>query len=341
MEARDSILKNFSSANFSFLFHSGPMLGSMLKFFRSILPPCILLPTGMLHGFTAQKNVYSNHIVAYVEDGIITKQQIEIATFISKRTKRNPSDLEAENELRKKVLNALIEKKMIAKEFERMKGKLPESLIQKKYDEIQKTRFGDDPLQFTEALRRQGKTKTSYKVGLREDAIMGYMYERNVHRPNSVSPIDIQNYYQAHRSEFIQGKQFDIDQIVIKKEDMDALSLVQECLKSEYSYEICCQRLSQITGASLNRMENISENDVLPVIAEKIATLPIGSFAHEFIEFDERVVFLGLRNVKEAHTLSLNEARETIERILLNERHQWLCQKWLDQLKQKAYCVIL
>jgi hypothetical protein len=294
---------------------------------------------GMLHGFTAQKGVYSNHIVAYVEDGIITKQQIEMEMVLA--SKGNSLTPEAEGELRTKVRDALIEKKMIAKEFERMKGQLPEFYIQKKYDEIQKTRFDDDPLKLMEALRRQGTTKTGYKARLREDAVVSCMYEHNIHKPNSISPLDIQNYYQAHRAEFVRDRQFDIDQVIVKKEDVSALLLIQECLGSGGSYETCCQRLSQIAGVSLNHMDNISKNEVLPVIAEKMATLSVGSFSREFIEIDGSVVCLGLRSVREAHALSIGEAWESIESILLNKQYQWLYRKWFDQLKQKAYCVIL
>jgi hypothetical protein len=277
--------------------------------------------------------------MAYVEDSVITKQQIEMEVTLASRG--NPLSPEAKSELERRVRDALIENKMIAKEFERMKGQLPEFYVQKKYDEIQRMRFDGDPLKLMEALRHQGTTKMGYKDRLREDAIVSCMYERNIHKPNSVSPLDIQSYYQAHRAEFVRGKQFDIDQIIVKKEDTNALSLVQECLKGECSYGECYRRLSQIVGVSLNRMDNIAESEVLPAIAEKMATIPVGSFGHEFVEIDGSVVSLGVRGVREAHALSLGEAWEDIELVLLNEQCQWLHRQWLDQLKQKAYCVIL
>jgi hypothetical protein len=313
------------------------MLGGMLKNFGSIFPLYILLPMGMLHGFTAQKNVYDNHIAAYVEDRIITKQQLESEVMLM--TNQNVLKSEPESALRAKALDALLEKRMIIKEFERLKGQIPESYIQKRYDEVQKTRFDDDSLQLVEALHRQGKSRTSYKAELREEVIVSCMYERNVHKPNVVSPLDIQNYYQTHGTEWVQGRRFDIDQITLEKGDSDALLSVQECFK--YPYETCCQHLSQIPNGSFQHMENIGEDEVLPIIAEKIAGLSVGSFTPEFIELGEKIIFLGLRNVREARVLSINEVWENIEQTLSGERYQCLRQKWLDQLKQKAYCVIL
>ncbi|MDR1591225.1 MAG: peptidyl-prolyl cis-trans isomerase [Puniceicoccales bacterium] len=304
---------------------------------RYILQLCPLLSAGILQGFTAQKNIYSNRVVAYVENDIITQQQIRGEMMLI--ANQGSEESEMEKKLWEEVLNTMIAKKMIAKEFERMKGQLPESYIQKKYDEIQKTRFDDDPLKLTKALQQQGKSKASYKAWLREEAIISFMYEHNVHRPNSVSPLDIQKYYQANGEKFIQGKRFDIDQIIIKKED--AIPSVRECLKRGYSYEECCQDLSQIPGISLNRMENIDESEIVPIIIKKIAKLPIGSFSEESIELNDQVIFLGLRNVREARTLSLDEAREPIEQTLLEKKYQLLRQKWLDQLKQKAYCVVI
>jgi hypothetical protein len=313
------------------------MLEDMLKNFCGILLSSVLPLGGTLHGFTVQKNVYSNYIVARVEDHVITKQQVE--GEIALTTGGNTLAPEVKDELQTKVLDTLIEKKIIVKEFKRMKGQLPESYVPKKYDEIQKTHFDNDPLKLVEALHRQGKSKTSYKAWIQEEAIVSCMYERNVHKPNSVSPLDIQNYYQTHPEKFVQGKQFDIDQIMVKKEDTDTISSIQAYLKEECPYETHCQVLSQIPGITLSHMEAINESEVLPTIAEKITALPIGSFSS--VELDEQIIFLGLCNIREARTLSLTETRESIEQTLLGERHQKLRQEWLDRLKQKAYCVIL
>lgn len=312
------------------------MLEGMFRNFCGILSSCVLLLSGTLHGFTVQKNAYSNGIVAYVANHVITEQQVEGGIALT--TGGNTLAPEVKDELRTEVRNALIEKKIIAKEFERMKGQLPESYVQKKYEEVE-ARFDNDPLKLMEALHRQGKSKTSYKAWIREEAIVSCMYERNVHKPNSVSPLDIQNYYQTHPEKFIRGRQFDIDQIMVKKEDTDTISSIQACLKKECSYEAHCQDLSQIPGINFSHMEAINESEVLPIIVEKITALPIGSFSS--VELDEQIIFLGLRNIREARTLSLCEVRESIEQTLLSERHQKLRQEWLDRLKQKVYCIIL
>jgi hypothetical protein len=158
----------------------------------------------MLHGFTAQKNVYSNHIAAYVEDRVITTQQIE----------REAANLKISPP---KALNMLSEKIIIAKEFDRMNGQLPENCVQKKYDEVQKTRFSGDHLNFEEALREGGKTKRSFKDELRENTIVEFMYERNVTVPSMASPWGIQNYYNAHESEMKQERRVSLDQITVNK----------------------------------------------------------------------------------------------------------------------------
>jgi parvulin-like peptidyl-prolyl isomerase len=88
-------------------------------------------------------------------------------------------------------------------------------------------------------------------------------------------------------------------------------------------------------------MENVNENEIIPVIAEKIAKLSVGSFSEEPIELSGQFIFLGLHGIREARTLSLEEARESIEQILLEKKYQSLRQNWLDQLKRKAYCVII
>jgi hypothetical protein len=99
--------------------------------------------------------------------------------------------------------------------------------------------------------------------------------------------------------------------------------------------------LFQIAGVSLNHIDNIGEGELLAAIAERMAVLPVGSFEHEAVELDGYVRFLGLHGVMEGQALSLDEAREDIEPILLEEQYGWLHRKWLDQLKRRAYCGIL
>ncbi|MDR1303529.1 MAG: SurA N-terminal domain-containing protein, partial [Puniceicoccales bacterium] len=185
----------------------------MLKIFHRVGVLFSLFQSTVTYAFVAQKNIYQNYIVARVENSVITKQQLENQwTFAQRGEVVNP---QLESDQKTKILNAMVEKKIIAKEFERIKGQLSENYIQKKYDSIQKIHFEGDALQFAEALHRQGQTKLSYKAYLREEAVVECMYERNVIKPNTVSPLEIQTYYDTHLSQFIQGKRFDVDQVAV------------------------------------------------------------------------------------------------------------------------------
>jgi hypothetical protein len=82
--------------------------------------------------------------VAYVEDSVIKKQQVETEVILAAMVE--PVSQEAETELRTTVRDALAKNKMTGKEFDRMKGQLPGSHVQKKYDAIQRTGFDNNPL---------------------------------------------------------------------------------------------------------------------------------------------------------------------------------------------------
>jgi cobalamin biosynthesis protein CobT len=156
-------------------------------------------------------------------------------------------DAESKEE-KEKNLNTIMDKKIIAKEFKRMKGQIPEFYVQKRCDTVLKTRFGDDPLKISKALYGQGKTKLTYKDDILEEVIMECMCERNVTKTNNVIPLEIQDYYDLHRSELVQKRQFDIDQIIVKKEDQEAIARINEYLASGWSYEKEYQEISQIPG---------------------------------------------------------------------------------------------
>jgi hypothetical protein len=310
----------------------------MLEFFCRVGVLFSLFQSVVIHAFVAQKSVYQNYIVAHVENSVITKQQLEDHwAFIQTETTVAP---QLENEQKTKILNVMVEEKIIAKEFERMKGRLPENFIQKKYDSIQKKHF-KDPLQFVEALHRQGQTKLSYKTHLREKAIVECMYERNVIKPNTVSPLEIQTYYDAHLLQLVQGKRFDVDQIIVPKDAAETISAIKICLEKEAPYEESYRQLSQIPGINVSHMDDLSETDVLPEVVEKITKMAENSFANTSVACGDRMIFLGLRAIKNAHTPTLSEARERIELILLNEKYQSLRQRWINSLKKKSYYVLL
>jgi hypothetical protein len=88
-------------------------------------------------------------------------------------------------------------------------------------------------------------------------------------------------------------------------------------------------------------MDALLESDLLSVITKKIEKMSINSLDKEPIDFGNQIVFIGLRGVREVHSLSLNEANKSIERILLNEKNQSRLANWVDGLRKKSYCLAL
>jgi hypothetical protein len=289
----------------------------------------------------ASAPVYDNKIIAYVEEHVVTQHQIDTEIKVIEATEGRLLDPKAKEEMGKKILEKIIEKEIIIKEFERMKGQLAESHVQKKYDAIQKTHFAGNPLKLAEALRYRGKTKLSYKNELRQGIIVECMHEQNVLKPTIVSPREIQGYYDHHRSKLIQKKQFDIDQIRVKKENQEEIAQIIQCLNAPQSYEERYQSLLQIPKISIDRMDELAEDDIIAVVAEKIRKMAVHTFSDVPIEIGDQMLFLGLRNIREAHLLSINEAMRIIEHRLTEKKYRLLRQKWIDDLKKKAYYVIL
>jgi hypothetical protein len=311
------------------------MMTTVTKIFYGTFLVFILLQSEMLCASSSRGSVYENRIAAYVEDRVITTQQVEVE--VGRWTSGNGTDADA----RKKVLEALSEKIIITKEFERMQGKLPENFVQNRYDEILKSRFNSDRLKFEEALREWGKTKRSFKDKIREDAIIEFMYGRNVTSPSMVSPGAIRSYFYAHAPEIKSEKRVSLDQAVIKAGNPQLVETVKNCIKNESNYEKLIQQLSEIPHVLMNRNDDLLFKDVLLSVAQKVETLPPNSFDSEGLEIEGSIVFLGLRKVEEPRVLTLVEASSNIERILLDEKYQQLRKKWLDDLKKKAYYVVL
>jgi hypothetical protein len=281
----------------------------------------------MLHGFTAQNIVYENKIAAYVEDRIITTQQIH------QEATRSEISLQ-------KALDALSEKIIIVKEFDRMHGQIPTNLVKQEYDKI-KNRFGDNHEKFICTLAQKGKTEQSFKNEVRENTIIRTMYDHNVTRPSIASPRDIQDYYDTHKSELKQERQISFDQIETRKENQKSIEEIKNYIKNGGDYEEIFQHLSKIPDVKVNRDDGLPYADILPMVAQKVETIALNSFSDESMEISDHIMFFGLRKIEEEHPLTLAEANGRVERILLDKRYRRLRQDWLDSLRKKAYYIVL
>lgn len=277
--------------------------------------------------------VYSNRIVAEVEGTIITSQEVAIESIL---TNGGVVPKEKEQEIGDMVLKQMIDRRIITKEFERMQGKLPEGYEQKQYDSLVTSKFGGDYRRFEEILHTQGKSKRSYQKDLKDQAIVGYMFDRNVTMPSSVSPREIAHYFDTHQSELTRAPHISFDQFLISGDGTK--QIVRSILGENLTYNETCNALDQLDDVVLTPMDDVPDTDLLPQVADALKTMKLEQF-HE-VNLGDQAVLLGLRSYEPSRPLTIHEASTQIEHLLVSQRYDEKKEHWLNELKQKAYCVV-
>ena len=122
----------------------------------------------------------SDHIIAVVEDTTITRDDIlkRIFPLLQKvqQTARTEAQFNAEIErLSQEILQDLIDRAIIVKDFRDQKMRIPESKLDGIMQDDLKRKFNGDRSELIKYLQSQNKTLKQYRKEIEEDVIVSVM----------------------------------------------------------------------------------------------------------------------------------------------------------------------
>jgi peptidyl-prolyl cis-trans isomerase SurA len=157
---------------------------------------------------------FANGIAAIAEQKVITVDDIrrEIAPLIPQiqRDARNEREFNEKLEsLQDQVIQDLIDKVLIVKEFRKAKDekevrRIPESYIDNRIADILTEQFDNDRSKFLAYLRGKGVTLREYRAEIEEDIIYHYMQQQQRKSQSVVSPVRIETFYRENKDRFFQ-----------------------------------------------------------------------------------------------------------------------------------------
>lgn len=294
---------------------------------------------------------YTNEIAAIVNDDIITMERIrmDIAPLI----KQIQSQSRSESEFRENLFNAelealhsIINRKLIVQSFLAKGGKISDTYEKKEYENYLQHVFGGDRLEFAKFLKEYGKSVNEFKKDVKERAIIGFMMSELRAAQPEVSPAKIKEYYDSHLYEFFEPHELELKQIVLLNNEnnndfMDVtpakLGIVEQALQSGEDFENVARKYSD-NFANYN-IGYVCPDDLLPAITEVVNSLTTGSYS-EPISLNGATYIFFVSGDKPANQKTLQEASHDIEEILLNQYQEKARQKWMQNLRDKAYIKI-
>ncbi|HJT82462.1 MAG TPA: peptidylprolyl isomerase [Chthoniobacterales bacterium] len=280
---------------------------------------------------------------------VITYSQVR--SLVAPREKVLRSQLQGEElvkavkEAREAALKDLIDRQLIIQAFKKENYQIPDFFVNQRMHEIIQENFGGDRNTFIKTLEAQNYTEGEFKKLESERMIVQAMRSKNVKKQQIVSPIKIEEYYRTHRDEFTAKEQIKLRMIMIpaKANDSTASSqrdMAEEILKKLANggeFDRIAQIYSEDSSRDLGGDWGWIERKTLAPPLEKVAfNLPVGKISN-IVEYSGNFYILKVEEKKGGTTRSLADARDEIEKKILQQQAQELQERWIASLRSKAY----
>ncbi len=297
---------------------------------------------------------FANGIAAIAEEKVITVDDIrrEIAPLIPQiqRDARNEKEFNEKLEsLQDSVIQDLIDKVLIVKEFRKAKDekevrRIPESYIDNRIADILSEQFDSDRSKFLAYLRGKGTTLREYRREVEEDIIYHYMQQQQRKSQSVVSPVRIETFYRENKDRFFQEDTVQLRLIQLSRvEDATDASLKAkadeliakfragtkfEDLAREYSQD---SRRAKGGDWGWQKKSDLKEEFSKPLFALKAGEIT------EPVVLPEGCFILFAEDRKYAGNQAIDEVRDQIERLLVTQMARTSQERWLERLRRNGY----
>ena len=292
---------------------------------------------------------FKHGIAAVAEERIITYEELrrEMAPLIGQIRQKARNSMEFEqlmSQLYFDVLQDLIDRVLIVKEFNNKEYNIPQTIIENEYDRILIEDFNDDRRKFLESLQEQGKTVSEFRSELKENIIVSVMRGEMRKSLSEISPEKIENFYHTNKIHFFQEESVHLRLIMLKPladEPKDLLRqnaerIIQKLDKGAEFSEIAREESQDSRGKKGGDWGWINRADLRPELSKAAFALDPHQYSQP-IELGEQIFILYLEDKMDEGIQVLAEVRDTIENILAGQIARKAQDRWMKRLRKDSY----
>ncbi|MCX8493437.1 MAG: peptidyl-prolyl cis-trans isomerase [Chthoniobacterales bacterium] len=299
-----------------------------------------------------------NGIAAIVNGDVVTFSQVR--ELVASQEK-SASEIYRGEELQSKVkvmrehaVRDLIDRNLILQEFRKKEFNIPSYIVDDSIQRIIRQEFGGDRAAFVKTLQSQGYTMARFRDNEKNKITVQAMRQSKTSENVIVSPVKIREYYEQHRVAYSTPAQVKLRMIVLKEgassENGDASSSIS---KKQMAAEI---REKLTGGAEFDRLAQMYSEDSTnesggdwgwverTTLNEELAKIVFSLKPSEIspvLPLDNAYYILMAEAVKPAVTKPLSEVQQEIVQKLIQEEKLKTQERWLKELREKAYIKIL
>ena len=297
----------------------------------------------------AQEAQVVDGIAAVVNGEVITYSQVRSLSAPREKLLRSQftgKDLEKKLiEVRELALKDLIDRRLIIQAFKKESYQIPDHIVDQRVHDIIRESFGGDRNTFIKTLEAQNYSLGEFKEKELERIMVQAMRSHNIKTNSIISPTKIEDYYRKHREEFTSKEQIKLRMIMIPGQKDTASAPAQKALAEEVLGKLAggaeFDRIAQVYSEDSTKDNGGDwgwiERNTLAAPLEKFAfNMPIGRISN-IIDYAGNYYIIKVEDKRGGATRSLAEARDDIEKKLLQEEAQGLQERWIAGLRAKAY----
>jgi peptidyl-prolyl cis-trans isomerase SurA len=325
------------------------------RYIRGLLYVCIVTTIVSPGSVYAQEPEVIDRIVAVVNSDIITLYDLNRAfkpyeDNIKALQYAPEKERQTLFQVRKDLLDQLIDSKLADQEIERAQITVNESDIDRTIERIKEARsFTDEQLR--EGLARQGMTMAEYRKEIKEQILRTKLVNREVKSKIVITGEDIKAYYDSHQDEYAGEKKYYLYNIFVRLSPQADTSEREEALRQ---IEVAIARLNQ--GLSfedlVNELNDSSSrvqgtdlglyrpDELSKQLQGAVVKLKAGEFS-EVLDTDFGPQIIYVQKIQETPTKSLDEIESEIGEILYNESVDNRYQDWLDELRKRSLIKVI
>ncbi len=274
-------------------------------------------------------------IVAVVNNEVILQSDVSQvlaavrAEFKSKGMSAEESG-EQFSQIKKNIINQMVEEKLILSEAKRFDIKVKEELIDARINEMKAGL--PNPAYFDLLLAEQDITLKQLRSRFYDQEIMKQAVDYFVRAKIKVDPNEIREYYQQYRDNFFTPEEASVKSFLVKVSDFtdqaQALAYAQSALERLKNSE----QVDKVTESDLGV---VTKGQMLAEVDKAIFSLSEGGFSG-VVKTPQGYRIFKLEKKHPRRLLSFLQAQDKIREMLYKERFSQRFKEWLDQLKQEA-----
>lgn len=290
-----------------------------------------------------------NKFVAIVNDEVITQQDIDqlLAVLYAQYSQEYKGDelLQKMEQVKKDILNQVIEDKLVLSRAKELDIKVTESEISERLDYIKKGFSSEE--EFYKTLETQGVTIANLKDRYRDQIMMKKLVDYEVKSKISVLPSEISDYYEKHKDQYRGTDSYRVKNILIKAKDAVSFELAKVEIENVYNklkeggnFDDFAKQFSQGPNAENGGdMGYIKQGQMLEALDMAIFKLKPGEFS-EPVKSEIGYHIFKVEDIKYGRLSSLEDVNKDIQMALFQDKFKAQVNEWLSGLKKKAYISI-